>query len=174
MRTRKGRLALLLGLAALAVLIVAPSAGAVYVSGKQVPTGFDKYEMTGGLLGKWKITEFKTIKEGGRVFKAKGKEKFNGCLDADRDNSCDGDVTGQLYFKFTYWGSFGDDGFINLGTCAHRVYDGKEGFAGASGFLMMVDTPAPGSDDGFKTHYEGDINPAGTKTATPPDGPGSC
>ncbi len=68
----------------------------------------------------------------GPVFKVKGEEKFNGCLDAGRDESCDGDVTGQLYFKFKYWASLGDDGFINLGTCAHRVTDGKDGFAGAS------------------------------------------
>jgi hypothetical protein len=159
---------------ALASLVAAAPAGATYVSGKQIPTGFNKYEMTGGLLGKWKVTKFKAIREGGRVFKGKGEEKFNGCLDADRDKSCDGEVTGQLYFKFTYWGSFGDDGFINLGTCAHRVTDGKEGFAGASGFLMMVDTPAPGSDNGFKTHYEGDINLQLNRGGAAPDGPGSC
>ena len=159
---------------ALTGLVAAAPAGAVYVSGKQVATGFDKYEMTGGLLGKWKVTKFKVIREGGRVFKGKGKEKFNGCIDADRDKSCEGDVTGRLYFKFTYWASFGDDGLTNLGTCAHRVYDGKDGFAGASGFLMMVDTPAPGSDDGLKTHYEGEIHPGGGKAASAPDGPGSC
>jgi hypothetical protein len=171
MRIRTFALTAIVGVA-LASLAAAAPAGATYVSGKQIPTGFDKFEMTGGLVGKWKVTKSKILSEG-RVFKVKGKEKFNGCLDADRDESCDGDVTGQLYFKFTYWASLGD-GFINLGTCAHRVYDGKDGFAGASGFLMMVDTPAPGSDNGFKTHYEGDINTGLSKGGGAPDGPGSC
>lgn len=92
------------------------------------------------------------------VFKAKGRERFNGCIDSDRDRSCNGEVTGRLFFKFRYWARFGDgDQQLELGTCAHRVTGGTDGFAGATGFLMMVDTPN-GSPVGFKTHYEGEIN----------------
>ena len=172
MRSGTGRFALLLGLSMLTALIVAAPAGAIDVSGQQVLVGGAKYEMRGDLLGKWKVTKFKEI-HGGQNFKGKGKEKFNGCIDSDHDKSCDGEVTGKLWFKFTYWASFGDDGELNLGTCAHRVYDGSEGFNGASGFLMMVDTPT-GKPPGFKTHYEGEINLASNKRGSAPDGPGSC
>ena len=170
MRIRTCALTAIAGVA-LAGLVAAAPAGAVYVSGKQVLKDEVHYKMKGDLFGSWKITNFKVVSEG-PVFKAKGKEKFKGCIDGNRDKSCAGDVTGKLFFKFTYWARFADDGAIQLGTCAHRVYDGTEAFNGASGFLMMVDTPS-GNAAGLKTHYEGEITPQENKGAVP-DGPGSC
>ena len=140
---------------AVGLVVAAPAAGFA-VSGQQVPKSEVKFKMKGDLLGKFKITKFRVIRDA-PVFKAKGRERFNGCVDSDRDRSCDGEVTGRLFFKFRYWARFGDGDQLELGTCAHRVTGGKDGFAGATGFLMMVDTPN-GSPAGFKTHYEGEIN----------------
>ncbi len=142
---------------AIALLAAAP-AGAIAVSGEQKAKNElrGKFKMKGDMLGKFKITAFHQIHTS-PTYKAKGKEKFNGCIDRDRDRSCEGDPTGKLFFKFRYWAVFDDDQTTQLGTCAHRITGGKGAFAGASGFLMMVDTPI-GSPPFFKTHYEGEIN----------------
>ena len=100
------------------------------------------------------------------------KERFNGCIDTDRDRSCYGEPSGKLFFKFRYWAQFDEDSAVQLGTCAHRIVDGTDDFAWASGFLMMVDTPI-GSAPFVKTHYEGDLN-LGPGRAAPSHGPGAC
>jgi hypothetical protein len=145
-----------MALAIAAGLVIAAPASGIAVSGKQVPVSEVKSKMKGDLRGKFKITKFRVL-HAGPVFKAKGRERFNGCIDSDRDRSCDGEVTGKLFFKFRYWARFGEGDQLELGTCAHRVTGGEGGFLGASGFLMMVDTPNR-SPLGFKTHYEGEVN----------------
>jgi hypothetical protein len=110
--------------------------------------------MKGGLLGKLNITKFKLLQQQ-PVVKFKGREKFVGCIDSDRDGSCEGEVTGKLFFKFRYWAAFTEDEELALGTCAHRVTGGEGGFAGASGFVQMIDVP---KGRGVKTKYEGEIN----------------
>jgi hypothetical protein len=172
MHTRNVRVGVTGGLALLAALVVAAPAGATAISGHQVPVNGARYKMKGDLLGKWKVTKFRRT-DASPVFRGKGTERFNGCLDTDRDRSCDGNVTGKLFFKFRYWARFGDDGQIELGTCAHRVYDGTDGFAGASGFLMMVDTPLA-SPPFVKTYYEGEIHLTLNSRDPAPGGPGSC
>lgn len=139
-------------------LVAAAPAGAISISGEQkvVNEAAGKFKMKGDLLGKFKITAFRQIHTS-PTYKAKGKEKFNGCIDRDRDRSCEGDPSGKLFFKFRYWALFDEDDALQLGTCAHRITSGKGAFAGATGFLMMVDTPT-GSPPFFKTHYEGEIN----------------
>jgi len=166
------RFGLVAVLATALALTAATSAAAIPVSGQQtiVNEAAGKYKMKGDLLGKWKVTKFEPVRET-PYFKGKGKEKFNGCIDTDGDRSCDGEPSGKLSFKFRYWAQFDDEGAIQLGTCAHRVTDGTGGFAGASGFLMMVDTPT-GSAPFVKTHYEGEIVLGNGRAA--PDGPGSC
>lgn len=89
------------------------------------------------------------------VFRGHGRETFNGCVDTDRDKSCADELSGKLFFRFRYWARFTSDDQILLGTCAHRVVGGTGGLSGASGFLMMVDTPARG---GVSTLYEGEID----------------
>ncbi len=139
-------------------LIVAAPANAASVSGAQkvVNEAKGKFEMVGSLIGKFKVTTFKAIHDS-PTFKAKGTEKFNGCLDQDGNGSCAGDPSGKLFFKFTYWAQFNEDGTPILGTCAHRITGGTGSFINAAGFLMMVDTPQS-KPPGFKTHYEGTIN----------------
>jgi hypothetical protein len=132
--------------------------------------------MSGGLIGKWKITKFKTLDQG-PVFKAKGRERFEGCLNRNHDRSCHGDPKGTLKFKFHYWARFASDGSTQLGTCAHAVVGGRGDFDGATGFLMMVDTPTP-RDPFFKTHYQGVIHlnrhQSSRKVADRPAAPRPC
>ena len=144
----------------------------MYVSGKQkvVNENAGKFKMTGDVKGKFKITKFH-VKQTSPVFKAKGVEKFNGCVDVNKDGSCNGDPSGVLKFKFRYWASVSEDDELQLGTCAHRIVKAKGGLKGASGFLMMVDTPIS-SRPGFKTHYEGVIELGDSlhRSATPKRG----
>ncbi len=173
MRTGVSGIVAAVVLSALVVLVAAAPAGAISVSGKQkvVNENAGKYKMKGDLLGKWKITAFRQIHTS-PTYKAKGKEKFNGCIDTDRDRSCAGEPSGKLFFKFRYWAVFDDDDTVALGTCAHRIVGGDGAFTGATGFLQMVDTPI-GSPPFFKTHYEGDIN-FGSGRAAAPEMPASC
>ena len=118
--------------------------------------------MAGGLVGSWAITSFKELKNKGVVFKAKGTESFNGCMDLGHDGSCTGDPSGTMDFTFKYWAKLSPDDKVQLGTSGHPVVSGTGGFAGATGFLMLVDTPIK-KKPFTKTHYEGDINLIGTR-----------
>jgi hypothetical protein len=131
------------------------------VAGKQtvVSEAAGTYKMSGGLLGNWKITSF-TETASQPVFKGKGTESFNGCIDRKLDGSCAGDPSGTIKFKFRYWGKFGKGDALELGTCAHPVTGGSGDFAGATGFLMMVDTPTKKTPF-VETSYEGIITLAG-------------
>lgn len=142
------------------------------VSGKQtlVNEKAGTYEMSGGLLGDWKITSFKEIASK-PVFKGRGTESFKGCLDRQLDGSCNGDPSGTLRFTFRYWAKLGKGDAVELGTCAHPVTAGTGDFAGATGFLMMVDTPIKKAPF-VETFYEGLItlsgSPAAARVSTAP------
>jgi hypothetical protein len=164
-----------LGMAAIAVLVAAASAGAAPVSGEQflvsgrqtvVNEKASTFKMSGGLLGSWKVTSFKEIASK-PVFKGKGTESFKGCIDRDLDGSCAGEPTGTMKFSFRYWAKFSNDDAVQLGTCAHPVTGGSGDFAGASGFLMMVDTPI-GKAPFVKTQYEGVITLGAAAVLTRP------
>ena len=159
------QIACLVLLATAALLVWAAPASATYVSGKQTLVGGGKkstYNMAGGLVGSWAITSFKELKNKGVVFKAKGTESFNGCMDLGHDGSCTGDPSGTMDFTFKYWAKLGPDDKVQLGTSGHPVVSGTGGFAGATGFLMLVDTPIK-KKPFTKTQYEGDINLVGTR-----------
>jgi hypothetical protein len=154
----------LLGVAVIATLLAATSAGATPVSGEQFLVSGRQtllnekggtYKMQGGLIGTWKITSFKEVASK-PVFRGKGTETFQGCLDRQRDGSCAGDPSGTLNFSFRYWAKVDHQNAVQLGTCAHPITGGTEGFAGATGFLMMVDTPIKKAPF-IKTRYEGVI-----------------
>jgi len=157
----QGRLGIsvsLVALVATAALVASAPASAAGVSGRQLVVNADKgkYRMAGGLRGQWRVTAFRTLDQK-PVFRAKGKERFKGCLNRDRDRSCKGEPRGVLKFKFHFWAKFGSDGSEQLGTCAHRVVGGRGDFAGATGFLMFVDTPI-GRPPFTKSHYQGRID----------------
>jgi hypothetical protein len=157
-------IAILVVLAALVpAAAAAPSGGESFaVAGKQTAVDAEAgtYKMKGGLLGDWTITSFKELPSSSPVLMAKGTELFEGCLDRKLDGSCAGDPSGSLKFKFRYWGKFSKEDKVELGTCAHPVTGGTGAFAGASGFLMMVDLPS--KKPPFETtEYEGVITLAG-------------
>jgi hypothetical protein len=160
-------IACLVLLAAAALLVGAAPASATYVSGKQTIVSEKKgtFKMAGGLVGSFAITSFKVLKKK-PVFKAKGTESFNGCMDLGHDGSCTGDPSGTMDFTFTYWAKIGG-GKVQLGTCAHPVVGGTGAFAAATGFLMMVDMPIK-KKPFIKTHYEGVINVPGVLSASAP------
>ena len=145
--------------AAAAALALAAPAGAkttTYpVSGKQtvVDEQAGTFKMSGGLVGDWAITSFTEIAKT-PLYKAKGTEHFSGCLDRGRDGSCANDPSGTLDFGFRYWAQFDGDALV-WGACWHPVTGGTGAFKGASGVLMMADTPTGGG--GFTTAYIGSI-----------------
>lgn len=156
MRTTFNRLVSLALLGGAFALIAAPAASARYVSGHQV--NFNEQtltaKMTGDLLGTWKITKFSVKKHTPYLF-ATGTERFTGCLDRGHDHSCAGDPTGTLRLTFRYWAQM-KRGAVQLGTCSHRIVGAGGGLAGATGFVMMVDTPKR-TGKGVTTQYEGNV-----------------
>jgi hypothetical protein len=147
---------LLLAAAVAALVVAAPASAKTYrVSGKQIAVNENagKYRMTGGLVGKWKMTSFKTIATA-PIYRAKGTEKFDGCLDRRRDGHCAGDPRGTIRFDFLYWGLFGPGDSLVWGSCWHPVTGGTGDFGGARGVLTFVDTPTA---KGVKTAYIGNL-----------------
>jgi hypothetical protein len=143
-----------------ALALAAPAGAASYpVSGKQtvVSEKNGTYRMNGGLIGNWKTTSFKEIAKS-PIYKGKGTERFEGCLDTNHNGNCAGDPSGSLSFKFLYWGKFGAGDSLIWGSCWHPVTKGTGDFAGAQGVLTMVDTP---TKKGVSTSYTGNITLGG-------------
>jgi hypothetical protein len=146
--------------AALAVLALAAPAGATTttypVSGDQtvVDEQAGTYKMSGGLIGDWAITSFKELATT-PLYRARGTEHFSGCLDRGRDGSCANDPSGTLDFTFRYWAQFGPGDALVWGACWHPITGGTGAFKGASGVLMMADTPS--GNGGFTTAYIGSV-----------------
>jgi len=142
--------------AAVMLTLAVPAGATTYsVSGRQIAVNEDagKFKMRGGLVGPWRITSFTELATD-PIYRAKGTERFNGCLDVGRDRSCAGDPSGTLLFKFRYWAKFASDGSLIWGSCWHPVSGGSGDFAGADGVLTMVDTP---TDQAVATRYTGNI-----------------
>ena len=156
----------------IAASLLATVASAATVSGEQFSISGQQTnvnekagtaKMRGGLLGDWKITSFKETASK-PVFKGKGTESFKCCIDRQLDGSCSGDPSGTMKFSFRYWGKFSAEDALQLGTCAHPVSGGSGDFAGASGFLMMVDTPTKKAPF-VETNYEGVITLSGAASS---------
>jgi hypothetical protein len=165
------RITLLLALAAALVLVVAIPAGAtqprtITVAGQQISNDAgtpndpsdDYADMIGSLVGK----QYTTAMNGnydpltGTVI-AWGTERFDGCLDRDRNRSCGtGDANGTLDLAFVYWAQYDTTtGALVFGQCVHPVTGGTGDFAGASGTLKMWDTPR--RDGSVLTTYLGKL-----------------
>ena len=154
--------AVLLGLA-LCCALTAASAQARSVSGTQtvVDENAGTYRMHGDLVGSWKITSFKEI-AATPVYRAKGTEKFRGCLDRGHDGACSGDPSGTLRMKFRYWALFGPGDALLGGACWHPIVGGTGAFAHARGHFEMLDVSTA---NGVETHYAGDIRMRGGAAA---------
>jgi hypothetical protein len=108
MSGKLSRGAALLAVCAAATAVAAPAGAATYpVSGKQIVVNQKKgiFKMRGGLLGRWTGTSFKVLAKS-PLYRAKGTERFRGCIDRRRDRSCAGDPSGTLSFTFRYWALF--------------------------------------------------------------------
>jgi hypothetical protein len=134
----------------------------VHVSGRQVPVHPNKgeYKMRGDLVGKWLVIPGETLHKSPTLFIQSGHERFNGCLDKDRNGTCEvGEPSGVMRFAYLYWASFDSDGNLLRGQCVHPVTGGDGSFTGARGVLRMVDRPVGGGE--VRTTYRGRVVLAG-------------
>ena len=96
------------------MLAVASSAGAaapatLHVRGTQtvVNEAAGTYRMHGSLVGAWATTAFTPTFESDTLFVGKGTERFNGCVDANRNGACGAaERHGVLRFSFVYWANY--------------------------------------------------------------------
>jgi len=144
----------LLGVA-LCCSLVAASAQARSVSGTQTVVDEDAgtFRMHGDLVGSWTITSFKEVATT-PLYRARGTEKFRGCIDRGHDGACAGDPSGTLRMKFRYWALFGPGDALQGGACWHPIVAGTGAFRHARGAFEMLDVPTA---DGVETHYAGNI-----------------
>ena len=115
----------------------------------------DVTEVRGDLIGFWWTTTFDLgVATRSGVVTGSGTERFDGCLDANRNGSCDAaDPTGSLHLSFTYSGKFDPETFALLhGRCHHPITGGTGGFVGATGVIQMRDDPVTGC-----TYYRGHL-----------------
>ena len=134
----------------------------IRVTGTQTEVNMAKgqYQMHGSLVGPWQITSFKPVYYSPTQFAANGTEVFSGCVDSNRNGTCDaGEPNGTLRFSAKFWGELNPTTKKEIrGGCFHAVTGGTGDFAKAKGVLSMVDTPA-GND--LKTTYRGELQLAG-------------
>src|SRR5215831_13825793 len=105
---------LFLAATALTLAVLAgPSLGAgsanapIRVTGTQteVDMAKGKFQMHGSLVGPWQITSFKPAYYSPTQYAANGTELFNGCLDSNRNGTCEsGEPGGTLRFSAKFWG----------------------------------------------------------------------
>jgi hypothetical protein len=144
------------------VTVMLATAGAAHaktyrVSGQQVvdDPAAGTAHMTGGLVGQWAATSAKETAKT-PLIRAKGGERFTGCIDRARDGSCDGDPTGTLRFTFQFWGQPGDAADqVVWGACYHPIVSGTGDLKGARGVLVMADTPTTAGQT--RTDYLGNV-----------------
>ena len=149
---------------ALCCSLMATSAQARSVSGTQtvLDENAGTFRMHGDLVGLWKITSFKEVATT-PLYRARGTERFRGCIDRGHDGSCAGDPSGTLRMKFRYWALFGPGDALRGGACWHPIVGGTGAFRHARGAFEMLDVPTA---DGVETHYAGDIRRRAGAAAT--------
>jgi hypothetical protein len=131
---------------------------AVSVSGTQtvIDESTGTFAMQGSLVGAWNITKFVTHYASDSQYVASGKELFVGCLDDNKNGTCDKkEPAGSLKFTFIYWASFDPaSGALIHGQCVHPILGGTGSFHKASGVIFMEDTPV---GDSVETTYTGTL-----------------
>jgi hypothetical protein len=161
-------------IAVAAVLGSAASAAAktYQVAGRQIVTNEETGAsiMRGGLIGTWTLTGFTEDADPATPLQGSGTEAFTGCVNRNRDRSCNGDPKGTLALSFDYWASFDGDA-LTWGSCYHPIASGTGAFEGAQGVLMFVDSPTP---KGVRTRYIGTVTTAGGASARAAALPGGC
>ena len=158
------KLSWIAGLAALTTVLAVATAGAsgtpvsVSLSGTQtiVDEANGTFAMHGSLVGVWQTTKFVPRYQSASQFVATGREVFDGCLDANANDTCDPkEPAGTLRFTFMYWASFDPaTGALIHGNCVHPIDKGTGSFKKAAGVIFMEDTPT-GAD--VVTTYKGTL-----------------
>jgi hypothetical protein len=142
-------------IAATALLATATGAAAGtsgFVSGSQTPVpGNDgTFTMQGSLVGDWYTTSFVTRSESIRnniyTLVGSGTETFVGCLDSDRNGSCDtGEPNGTIDFAFVFRGTYDATTGAQLsGACIHPVVGGTGEFSKTRGVIAFRDDVSTG------------------------------
>ena len=115
----------------------------------------DVTQVHGDLIGFWWTTTFELgVATRSGVVTGRGTERFDGCLDSNGNDVCDGsDPSGSLYLTFTYAGKFDPVTFALLhGRCHHPIVRGTGGFEDTTGVVQMRDDPETGC-----TYYRGHL-----------------
>jgi hypothetical protein len=163
--------------AVLAAATLAAAASAAAASGASVPVTVKgtqtvineskgKYAMQGDLVGAWNTTAFTIHYQGvDGQFVGSGRERFSGCRDADRSDSCDpGEAKGTIRFSFVYWATYDPKTkALVKGQCVHPILGGTGAFAGIKGVIHMKDAPTA---SGVRTTYTGTLVYPGSGSAT--------
>ena len=147
----KARTALLAGpvaLLAAGVLAAAPAGAATSkVEGVQTPVDLASghYSMSGGLIGEWFTTSIDSqeVNPAAGTITLTGKERFEGCLDVNRDGRCTKkDPSGTMRFSFIFWADFDPaTSLVSNGRCVHPVTGGTGRFEKAAGVIRFRDNP---------------------------------
>jgi hypothetical protein len=103
--------------------------------------------MAGSLIGCWYTDTLSPVQSSpnGAIL-AIGTEHFVGCLDADRDRTCNGrDPRGALALIYAFEGRFDQQGHELSGGCQHPIMSGTGAFAGARGRIDFKDNVRTGT-----------------------------
>lgn len=172
MRRITGLIGLCMAFGLAVAVTVGTAAGATtpktaHVHGTQTVVDEDAgtYLMHGSLVGAWAITSFEPVYVSDTLYVARGTERFAGCLDQNRNGTCQSkERHGRIRFSFTSWANFdGTTGAYLGGGCVHPVTGGSGGFANATGTLLMKDTV---HGDDVRTTYWGELQFGGAAAAT--------
>ena len=160
------RAALALTLAACVATALAPAVAAepgeatpksVQVRGKFTPIDdVGTYRITGDLMGTWYTLTADTYYQSDAMIIQKGLERFEGCLDLNRNRHCDRGRRGQFGADYIYWATFNPltDRLIK-GECIHPITGGDGVFAGLRGLINVNDKPV--GKQGVVSTYEGEL-----------------
>src|SRR3954462_4222961 len=148
--------AVLLSIAATAAVAAPAGAATTPLTGTQTPIDVDAgtAAMHGSLVGTWSTLTFRELSRQ-PLYRARGTERFDGCLDRGGDGSCAGDPSGTLRFRFRYWAlPSPDPAGLTWGACLHVITRGTRDFGGAEGVIVMADAPTA---DAVITNYAGTL-----------------
>ena len=169
---RGSTIAASIALGCAAVLSVPPPAAAagaagtsVRVQGVQLPVkpelGLSRMQSDpghAGLVGEWTTEPLNQLPLPPWYFET-GRERFDGCLDLNGDNSCTDEPTGRLFFDYAAWVRFDPTVVVPpfrelSGGCVHPITGGTGAFDGATGLLTMRDRLV---DNKIRTTYRGTV-----------------
>ena len=131
----------------------------VHVRGQFIPIDdVGTYRVTGDLMGTWYTRTTDTYYQWDAMFIQKGVERFEGCLDLNRNRRCDGDQKGQFGANYVYIllaPINPQPGRPVKGECMHPVTGGSGAFAGLRGLITVHEKPVGKS--GVVSTYQGDL-----------------